>query len=157
MGNKVFLTGRPTREPEIGRSEKGKVYCRLRLAVDRPYRGKNVPRKTDFFNIVFFDKKAQFVYNSVAKGALVNIWGRLEQSEYVNNGGYKMERVYVVGTEIEVVEYLRKKNRPLQDIEDPLGDLLVPREITKSLIKQIEVTDEDIPDELMGRSPFEDD
>jgi hypothetical protein len=42
------------------------------------------------------------------------------------------------------------------DIEDANGDLLIPREITKSLIKQIEVTDEDIPDELLGRSPFDD-
>lgn len=156
MGNKVFLSGRPTREPEIRQSQKGKVYCKIRLAVDRPYKGKEVPRKADFFNVVFYDKKAQFVYNNVAKGALVDIWGRLEQGEYINNVGTKVETVDVIGQEIEVVEWLRKTNRPNVDIEDPLGNLLVPREITKSLIKQIEVTDEDIPDELMGRSPFDD-
>ena len=156
MGNKVFLTGRPTREPEIKQSAKGKVYCRVRLAVDRPYRGKDVPRQTDYFDVVFYDKKAQFVFNNVAKGALVNIWGRLEQGEYINNVGTKIEKVSVIASEIEVVEWLRKTNRPIQEIENAAGELLVPREITKSLIKQIEVTDEDIPDELMGRSPFND-
>lgn len=156
MGNKVFLTGRPTREPEIQRSQKGKVYCKIRLAVDRPWRGKNVPRQTDFFDVVFYDNKAQFVFNNVAKGALVNIWGRLEQSDYINNVGTKVETVAVIAQEIEVVEWLRKTNRPNVDIEDANGDLLIPREITKSLIKQIEVTDEDIPDELLGRSPFDD-
>lgn len=156
MGNKVFLSGRPTREPEIKQSQKGKVYCRLRLAVDRPYRGKDVPRKADYFTVIFFDNKAQFVFNNVAKGALVDIWGRLEQSEYINNVGNKVEEVSVIAQEIEVVEWLRKTNRPNVDIEDVNGELLVPREITKSLIKQIEVTDEDIPEELLGRNPFDD-
>lgn len=156
MGNKVFLSGRPTREPEIKQSQKGKVYCKIRLAVDRPYRGKDVPRNADYFTVIFFDKKAQFVFNNVAKGALVNIWGRLEQSEYINNVGTKVEEVSVVGQEIDVVEWLRKTNRPNVDIEDVNGELLVPREITKSLIKQIEVTDEDIPEDLLGRNPFDD-
>ena len=156
MGNKVFLTGRPTREPEIQRSQKGKVYCKIRLALDRPYRGKDVPRQADYFNVVFYDKKAQFVYNNVAKGALVNIWGRLESGEYINNVGTKIYTVDVIAQEIEVVEWLRKTNRPNVEIADPNGDLLIPREITKSLIKQIEVTDEDIPDELLGRSPLDD-
>ena len=35
-------------------------------------------------------------------------------------------------------------------------DLLVPREITGSLFKNIDIDDEDIPDDLAGENPFND-
>ena len=85
--NLVIQQGRPTRDPEISKSESGRVYCRIRLAVDRPYRGKNVPKKTDYFTVVFFNKLAQVAYNNLAKGALCTIVGRLEVSEYIDKIG----------------------------------------------------------------------
>lgn len=149
--NVTILQGRPTRNPEIRRSERtGKVYCYLRLAVDRPYRGKDQLRKTDFFNIVCFDKLAQTVYNNLAKGALCTVLGRIEQDEFVDKYGDKNERISVLARQITIHEWLRK-NRPLSELERDFDEELVPREITKSLFKQIDVTDEDIPADLLGR------
>lgn len=154
--NITILQGRPTRDPEIRRSERGKVYCRIRLAVERPYRGKNVPRKSDFFDVVFFDKLAQSVYNNLAKGALITVLGRLENSDYVDNIGNKRERVAVIASRITIHEWLRK-HKPITDLDSDFdNDLLVPREITNSLFKNIDITDEDIPDDLVGESPFND-
>ena len=82
--NLVIQQGRPTRDPEISKSENGRVYCRIRLAVDRPYRGKNVPKKTDYFTVVFFNKLAQVAYNNLAKGALCTVLGRLETDSYID-------------------------------------------------------------------------
>lgn len=148
--NIAILQGRPTRDPEIRRSEKGKVYCRIRLAIDRPYKGKNAPKKTDFFDVVFFDRLAQSVYNNLAKGALVTVLGRLENNDYIDNIGNKRERVTVVASRITIHEWLRK-HRPLEELDaDFDNDVLVPREITGSLFKQIDITDEDIPDDLVG-------
>lgn len=154
--NKVIQQGRPTRDPEIKRSSNGRVYCRIRLAVDRPYRGKNVPKKTDYFTVVFFNKLAQYVYNNLAKGALCTIGGRLEMDEYLDNIGNKRESISIIANEITIHEWLRK-HKPLEDLDaDFDNDLIVPREITGSLFKQIEATDEDIPEELMGELPFND-
>ena len=154
--NVVIVQGRPTRDPEIRKSEKGKVYCRIRLAVDRPYRGKNVPRKADYFDVVFFDKIAQTVYNNLAKGALVTILGRLENKEYLDNIGNKRESVTIIASRITIHEWLRK-HKPITDLDaDFDNDLIVPREITGSLFKQIDIDDVDIPDDLAGRSPFDD-
>lgn len=153
--NKAILQGRPTRDPEIRQSQAGKVYCKVRLAVDRPYKGKDVPRKTDFFDVLFFDKRAQYVYNNLAKGALCTIEGRIETGEYIDNIGNKRETVSIISTGITIHEWLRK-HRPLEELDSDFdNDLIVPREITKSLFKQIEVDDEDIPEDLLGRSPFE--
>ena len=152
--NLVILQGRPTRDPEISRSESGRIYCRIRLAVDRPYRGKNAPRKSDYFNVVFFNKLAQVVVNNVAKGALCTITGRIETDSYIDNIGNKRDTFSVVADKLTIHEWLRK-HRPLEELEANF-DVEVPREITNSLFKQIDVTDEDIPDDLAGRNPFND-
>lgn len=154
--NFVLQQGRPTRDPEISRSKDGKVYCRIRLAVDRPYRGKNVPRKADYFTVVFFNKLAQVAYNNLAKGALCTIAGRLETSEYLDKVGNKRESFSIIADKLTIHEWLRK-HRPLEELDSNFDDdLIVPREITGSLFKQIDVTDEDIPDDLAGRNPFND-
>ena len=154
--NLVVEQGRPTRDPEIRKSEKGKVYCRIRLAVERPYKGKNAPKKTDYFDVVFFDRLAQSVYNNVAKGALVTIMGRLENRTYIDNIGNKRDSVAIIASWISIHEWLRK-HKPITDLDaDFDNDLIVPREITGSLFKQIDITDEDIPEDLLGESPFND-
>ena len=154
--NLVIQQGRPTRDPEISKSKSGKVYCRIRLAVDRPYRGNKQPRKTDYFTVVFFGKLAQVAYNNLAKGALCTVLGRLETDSYINNVGNKVETFSIIADKLTIHEWLRK-HRPLQELDAGFDDeLIVPREITGSLFKQIDITDEDIPDDLAGESPFDD-
>ena len=149
--NIVIEQGRPTREPEILRSERtGKVYCKIRLAVDKPYNAKD-SKRADYFNVIVFDKLAQFVYNNLAKGALCTVLGRLSQEDVVDKYGDRKEFVNIVAQRITIHEWLRK-HRPLSELEHDFDETLVPREITKSLFKQIDVTDEDIPTDLLGRS-----
>lgn len=154
--NLVIQQGRPTRDPEISKSESGRVYCRIRLAVDRPYRGKQAPKKTDYFTVVFFNRLAQVAFNNLAKGALCTVVGRLETSDYIDKIGNKRETFSIIADKLTIHEWLRK-HRPLEELDSDFDDeLIVPREITGSLFKQIDVTDEDIPDDLVGRSPFND-
>ena len=154
--NIALLQGRPTRDPEIKKSESGKVYCRIRRAVDRPYRGNKQPRKTDYVTVVFFNKLAQVAYNNLAKGALCTVLGRLETDSYINNVGNKVETFSIIADKLTIHEWLRK-HRPLEELDAGFDDeLIVPREITGSLFKQIDITDEDIPDDLAGASPFND-
>lgn len=153
--NLIILQGRPTRDPEISKSDSGKVYCRIRLAVDRPYRGNKVPRKTDYFTVVFFNKLAQVAYNNLAKGALCTILGRGETGDYIDKTGNKRETFSVIADKLTIHEWLRK-HRPLEELDSDFdNELIVPREITGSLFKQIDITDEDIPDDLAGVNPFD--
>lgn len=150
--NIVIEQGRAVREPQILRSERtGKVYCRVRMAVDRPYSSKKDPKKTDYFTLFIFDKLAQFVYNNLAKGALFTVLGRLSQEEYTDRYGDKKESISIIVSRLTIHEWLRK-NRPLSELEHDFDEELVPREITKSLFKQLDVTDEDLPSDLLGRS-----
>lgn len=152
--NIAIIQGRPTTRPETEKSEKGKVFCRFRVACERPYKGKNVPKKSDFFTVVCFDKWAQFAANHVEKGALMTVLGRLEQSEYIGRDGKREERVSIIVDKLTLHEWLRR-HRELTTLSDDF-DNLVPREITDSLIKQIDIEDEDIPDELLGKDIYDD-
>jgi single-strand DNA-binding protein len=150
--NIAIIQGRPTRDPEISRSERtGKLYCRITIACDRPYKGKDVPKRADYFRVVCFDKLAQTVHNNLAKGALCTVLGRLEQDEYLDKVGNKRETVTIVAQNVTIHEWLRK-HRPLEELDSDFDiEPLIPREITNSLFKQIDIDDEDIPDDLAGK------
>lgn len=150
MINSVTLQGRITREPKIEQSPKGRVYCRSRIAVEGPYRGKDVPKNTSYFTIVFFGKQAQAFYNNVAKGAFISVEGRLDQDEYTDQMGVHHDTVSVIVSKLHIHEYMRK-HREIRNLDaGNEEELLVPREITKSLLKQVSFEDEDIPEDMLG-------
>lgn len=146
--NIAILQGRPTREPELTDTKTGKVMCKMRLAVDRPYLGKNAPKKTDYFDVISFGDLGRTIYMHLPKGGLCTVLGRLEQSEYETHLGDRREKYTVVANKITIHDW---KDTVTNKLElEANEDLLVPREITASLRKKcIELSDEDIPTELL--------
>ena len=57
--NKVYLIGNLTRDPEMSETPGGVAYCRLGLAVNRPYAGQDGERGVDFFNITVWRAQAE--------------------------------------------------------------------------------------------------
>ena len=87
------------------------------------------------------------------------VYGALTQDKFIDKFGNKRESNSVKANKIEILQWL-KKTREISQLENfSEAELLVPREITDSLFRQLEVSeyDEDIPDEIMGRNPFEND
>ena len=144
--NIVLMQGRPTDDPRMKNSKRtGKVFCTFRLAVDGPYRGPDAPKETDFFNIVAFGNTAQALLKHLAKGAYISIRGELKNRSWIDNIGNKRTEIVIVVREYNIHEWL-KKSKQFESLADSNGDLLIPREITDSLFKQIDARDEDIPD-----------
>lgn len=144
--NIVLMQGRPTDDPRMKNSKRtGKVFCTFRLAVDGPYRGPDAPKETDFFNIVAFGNTAQALLKHLAKGAYISIRGELKNRSWIDNIGNKRTENVIVVREYNIHEWL-KKSKQFESLADSNGDLLIPREITDSLFKQIDARDEDIPD-----------
>ena len=54
--NKIFISGRLTRDPEMKKTQGGIDYCNLSVAVDRPGTSKE-NRITDFFNCTVWGGK----------------------------------------------------------------------------------------------------
>lgn len=97
MINRVVLTGRLTRDPELRYTTSGTAVVSFTLAVDRQFRNQNGDRDADFVNCVIWRKSAENFSNFTHKGSLVGVEGRIQTRNYENQQG---NRVYV--TEVVV-------------------------------------------------------
>lgn len=107
--NKVVLTGRLTRDPEIRITQDGQTTIgRFGLAVDR----KGKEQKADFFNLTAFNKTAQFAEKYLKKGTKVNVIGHLQNDEYTNRDGQKVTQTIVIVEEVEFCESKKQEEKP---------------------------------------------
>lgn len=88
MANVVILTGRITKELELGQtsSAEPKTFCKFSLAVDRPVRGSGC----DFIPCVVWGKSAENLVNWVKKGFKIMVQGEWRTGSYQGKNG----RVY---------------------------------------------------------------
>ena len=106
--NKVILTGRFTKDPDVRYSngEKTTAVARFTLAVDRRFKGDGNPT-ADFINCVAFGKSGEFIERYFRKGMRANICGRIQTSSYTNKDGNK---VYTTDVLVEEIEFGESKN-----------------------------------------------
>lgn len=83
--NKVILMGNLTRDVEIKEYANDTTVARAGIAVNRPYKNKEV----DFFNLVTFNKTAEFLSKYFAKGSKILVEGYLRTSNYTDKDGNK--------------------------------------------------------------------
>ena len=95
--NKIFLSGNLTRDFEGGGNSKYN-YARAGLAVKRPF-AKN--DEVDFFNLVAFNKTADFCTQYLSKGRKVFVEGRIQFEEYKDKDGNKRTGHSVIIDNIE--------------------------------------------------------
>lgn len=99
--NKVLLTGRLTKDPEI--SEK---YAKFTLAVERVRQSEN-GQSADFINCTVFGKTKDFVAGYCHKGGKFLVEGRLDVSSYNKQDGTKGYSTTVV---VERMEFCDSKS-----------------------------------------------
>lgn len=96
--NKVILTGRLTRTPEMKHTDSGMAVCRFTLANNKGYGEK---QKTTFINIVTFAKTAENCDRFLLKGSKVAVVGELEIRQYTSNEGQTKYVTEVIANEVE--------------------------------------------------------
>jgi single-strand DNA-binding protein len=101
--NIVHLLGRLVTVPEL-RIAGEKHYCRFRIAVSR---GND---NTDFFNIVAWNKTAEFVTTYFKKGERIIVHGSIRNSDYTDKEGKTQYSVEISADRLEFVETLKSKN-----------------------------------------------
>lgn len=96
--NRVEIIGRLTKDVKSESTTSGKTYIRNSIAVDRRGDG------TDFFEIVAWEKTAEFIEKYFHKGSKVGISGRLQSGSYTNKDGKKISTVSIVVEEVDFCE-----------------------------------------------------
>ena len=108
--NKVILSGNLTREPELRQTVSGKSRLAVGIAVKRNN------KDADFFNLVAWDKTAEFIAKYFGKGSKIFIEGRLQTNNYDDKNGI---RHYGVDVIVENVEFAGNKK---DDFGTPVAD-----------------------------------
>lgn len=103
--NKVILTGRLTRDPEVRYSQNNTAIARYTLAVDRMTR--NAEQSADFIRCVAFNKTAEFAETYLRKGIKIAITGRIQTGSYTNRDG---QTVYTTDVVVENQEFCESRN-----------------------------------------------
>ena len=99
MLNAVNVTGNLVQTPELRHTTTDKSVTNFTLAVERDYVVKGEERKTDFVDVVAWDKTAEFVTANLSKGQKATVSGRL-QSKIVDNDGLKHKVIELVAQHI---------------------------------------------------------
>lgn len=86
--NKIIITGRLTRDPDLRTCNNGTEVCNFSLAVDRRVK-KDQEKKTDFIDCTAWGKTAVFVNTYLHKGDGANVEGRMESNMWTDKDGNK--------------------------------------------------------------------
>ena len=104
--NKVILTGRLTKDPEVRYSQGDNPTCiaRYTLASDRKY-SKGDDKQTDFINCVAFGKTGEFAEKYLKKGTKILVVGRIQTGSYEKDG----KKYYTTDVVVEEHEFCESK------------------------------------------------
>ena len=108
LRNKVQLIGNLGNDPEIITLDSGKKLAKFSLATNEHYKDADGQKqtKTDWHNLVAWNKTAEIIENYVTKGKEIAVEGKLTSRSYETKEG---EKRYI--TEVVVSEVLMLGNK----------------------------------------------
>ena len=121
--NRVILTGRLTRDPEVrySQGEKSIAIARYTLAVDRKFK-KEGEQSADFISCVAIGKNGEFAEKYLKQGTKIVVEGHWQTGSYTNKDGAK---VYTNDCMVESHEFCESRNASQQSGNDrpkPVSD-----------------------------------
>ena len=97
--NKVIIQGNISNEVELKQTQSGTSVCSFNVAVNR-FSKEPDAKKVDFFTIVAWQAKADFVSRYFKKGSPILVCGRLENREWTDKQGNKRISTEIIAEEI---------------------------------------------------------
>ena len=113
MLNRIILIGRLSKDPELRYTTNGIGVCGFTLAVESGF-GEN--KRTDFINIVVWNKQGESCATYLSKGKLAAVDGRLQIRSYDGKDGVKR---YVTEVVAENVRFLSPKEAKQEEAPWP--------------------------------------
>jgi single-strand DNA-binding protein len=116
--NKVVLTGRLTRDPEMRSLASGKNVTTFTVASNEFLGGGR--EKAEYSNIVTWDRLAEIAGTYLGKGQQVAIEGRLQTRSWDDDRGQRHWKTEVVASHVEMLSGRRKKDYEAQQAAESL-------------------------------------
>jgi len=136
--NKVLLTGRLTRDPEMRSLASGKNVTTFTVASNEFIGGGR--EKAEYHPVVTWDRLAEIAGTYLGKGQQIAIEGRLQTRSWDDDRGQRHWKTEIVASHVEMLSGRRKKDYEAQQAAD-------------SLVAQAQAYGEAAPGEPMAESP----
>lgn len=123
--NKVLLIGNLTRDPKIRTvGEKGSVVCTFGVATNSTWRDSqgNLQERTEFHNIVAWNKLGEICAQILATGMLVYLEGELRTRTWTDDNGIKHYRVEVKLSDMKLLDAKGKKGVGIDEAKEEGDD-----------------------------------
>ena len=141
MINRIVLTGRLTRDPELRRTLNETAVASFTLAVDDGFKDQQGNPTTTFIDVTVFDKQGDNVAKYCRKGSLVGVDGRIHQRRFERKDGTKGSVIEIIATKVDFLEPKKDADAAEQGY---VTDVQPPMDESKNL-DAIDVTDDDLP------------
>jgi single-strand DNA-binding protein len=121
--NKIFLSGRLTRDPELRNTSTGVPVASIPIANNRRFKNKSgeFTEEANFFKIVAWGRLAEVSNEILKKGAAIYVEGRLRDDSWENNGEVRRS-VHIVA---EKIQFLNRNGKNGDTIEHEEEEELV--------------------------------
>jgi len=116
--NKVMLTGRLTRDPEMRSLASGKNVTTFTVASNEFIGGGR--EKAEYHPVVTWDRLAEIAGTYLGKGQQVAIEGRLQTRSWDDDRGLRHWKTEIVASHVEMLSGRRKKDYEAQQAADSL-------------------------------------
>lgn len=100
MLNIIAIMGRLVRDPEMRQTTTGKSVASFRIAVDRGSKDANGQNQADFFDVVAWNRTAEFVCKYFQKGSLIAIDGHLQSRSYQDKSGQNRTAIEIIANNV---------------------------------------------------------
>jgi single-strand DNA-binding protein len=117
--NKVLLTGRLTRDPEMRSLASGKSVTQFSVATNE-YAG-NGKERAEYHNVVTWDRLAEICGAYLGKGQQVAIEGRIQTRTWDDDRGARHWKTEIVASSVEMLSGRRKKDYAAERAADSLA------------------------------------
>jgi single-strand DNA-binding protein len=116
--NKVLLTGRLTRDPEMRSLASGKNVTTFTVASNEFIGGGR--EKAEYHPVVTWDRLAEIAGTYLGKGQQVAVEGRLQTRSWDDDRGQRHWKTEIVASHVEMLSGRRKKDYEAQQAGDAL-------------------------------------
>lgn len=143
--NKVNLTGRFTKDPELRKTRNGTSIIEFNLAVQRRLSKEQREageREADFPRVRAWAKVADFIYKWCKKGTMVSIVGRIQTDQYEKDN----QTVYTTDVVVEDFELIKdyREKETYQTYREPYRE---PKEEYRTPAEEYKEPIEEYPQE----------